>query len=174
MEIKKLSWLHRHQYDSLPNEYKELKKEFNTLNTSLSKKVKRKSKIEDELVELKYDIKELSITHNNLFKKLEFINKTYTPQMYLTSYTKVEGGGEYCQMIIKYLSTTKSIYLGTPIKIIKTFHTHIDNLNDKNYQYKVSEFLKPIITQHFIKLNDPKLFLRNTFRLKDIIEILDN
>ena len=66
MEIKKLSWLHRHQYDSLPNEYKELKKEFNTLNTSLSKKVKRKSKIEDELVELKYDIKELSITHNNL------------------------------------------------------------------------------------------------------------
>ena len=174
MEIKKLSWLHRHQYDSLPNEYKELKKEFNTLNTSLSKKVKRKSKIEDELVELKDEIKEFSISHNYLFKKLEFINKKYTPQIYLTTYSKKEGGGEYCQMIIKYLGFIKNIYLGTPIKIIKTFHTHIENLNDKNYQYKVSEFLKPIISQHFIKINDPKYFLRNTFRLKDIIELLDN
>ena len=57
MEIKKLSWLHRYQYDSLPNEYKELKNEFNTLNTLLKRKIKRKSKIETELDNLNGEIK---------------------------------------------------------------------------------------------------------------------
>ena len=171
MEIKKLSWLHRYQYDSLPKEYKGLKNEFNTINTQLNRMIKRKSKIENELVDLNNDIRISSKQHNELYKKLEFINKTYTASMYLTSYSK-NGVGEYVQIIVKYLGQTKSIYLGSKIKILTSFNKHIPNLNEKNYQYKVGEYLKPIITQHFIKLSDPKSFLSNTFRLKDIINII--
>ncbi len=171
MEIKKLSWLHRYQYDSLPNEYKELKNEFNTLNTLLKRKIKRKSKIETELDNLNGEIKTHSKQHNELYYKLEFINKKYTPQSYLINYSK-NNKGEYNQLIIKYLGTTKSIYLGTSTKIISIFKKHIPNLNENNYQFKIGVFLKPIISKHFIKLNDPKSFLRNTFRLKDIIELI--
>tara|TARA_R110000796_G_scaffold127343_2_gene242643 strand:- start:191 stop:715 length:525 start_codon:yes stop_codon:yes gene_type:complete len=171
MEIKKLSWLHRYQYDNLPNSYKELKKEFNTLNTLLNRKVKRSDKIKNEIVELRDEIRLLHTQHNSIFKKLEFINKNYTPNSYLTTYQK-NNKGEYVQLIVKYLGETKSIYLGNKEKIIKTFEDYIPSLNEKNYKYKVGKYLEPIITTHFIQLNDPKSFLRNSYKLIDIVEVI--
>ena len=173
MELKRLSWLHSYQYNSLPSEYKVMKKDYNKIRSELLRKIKRLDKIKDEVKCLNDEIGILSQKHNKLFRELEFINKSYNPKIYLNTYSKI-GKGEYCQLIIKSMNTTKTIYLGSKSKIIGSFYNYIPNLTINNYEYKVSEFLKPIITQHFIKLNNPKSFLSNTFRLKDIIELLDS
>ena len=72
MELKKLSWLYRSQYDLLPKEYKEMKKEFNTLTTSLNRKGRRLNKIIDEIEVLRNEIRIGSKNHNQLYNKLEF------------------------------------------------------------------------------------------------------
>ena len=172
MEIKRLSWLHDYQYESLPKEYQELKKEFNTLNTSLKKKSRRLDKIKEEIKELKSNIKIESQRHNQLYLELEFINKTYTPKSYLQVYSK-NGKGEYLQVIVKYLNTTKTIYLGSKVKVINSLSNYIPNLNEKNYVFKIGNFLSPLISKHFIKLNNPKEFLSFTYKMKDILEVLE-
>ena len=139
MEIKRLSWLHNHQYDSLPKNYKEKKKEFNSLTTLLNRKVKRLNKIKDEIEVLRNDIRINSKKHNQLYNELEFINKSYTPKSYLQSYSK-NGKGEYLQIIVKYLNTTKTIYLGSKIKVISKLGKYIDNLSEKNFKYKIGVF----------------------------------
>ena len=172
MELKKLSWLHRYQYDLLPKEYKELKNEYNSLTTSLSKKIKRYDKIKNEIEVLINDIRIESKNHNQLHKELEFINKSYKPKSYLQTYSKNDKG-EYLQLIVKYLNTTKTIYLGSKIKVISKFGRYIDNLSEKNYEYKIGVFLSSFITKHFIKFDNPKHFLSLTFKMKNIIEILE-
>ena len=172
MEIKRLSWLHDYQYKSLPKEYQKLKNEFNTLNTSLKKKIRRLDKIEEEIKVLKSDIKIESQRHNQLYSQLEFINKKYTPKSYLQTYSK-NGKGEYLQVIVKYLNHPKTIYLGSKVKVINSLSNYIPNLNEKNYSFKIGNLLSPIIMEHFIKLDNPKQFLSLTYKMKDILEILE-
>ena len=81
MEIKKLSWLHRYQYDLLPNYYKDKKNEFNSLTTSLNRKVRRLDKIKEEIEVLKNDIKIESKQHNQLYNEL-----TLLPNMTIFGY----------------------------------------------------------------------------------------
>ena len=171
MEIKRLSWLHDYQYESLPKEYKDLKNEFNTLNTSLKRKSRRLDKIVEEMNGLKRDIKIEFQQHNQLHSRLQFINKKYTPKSYLQTYSK-NGKGEYLQVIIKYLNTTKTIYLGSKKKVIDSLSNYIPNLNDKNYNLKIGDFISPVIMEHFIKLSNPKEFLSITYKMKDILEVL--
>jgi predicted RNase H-like nuclease (RuvC/YqgF family) len=172
MELKKLSWLHRYQYDLLPKEYKELKNEYNSLTTSLSKKIKRYDKIKNEIEVLRNNIRIGSKKHNQLYNKLEFINKSYTPKSYTQCYSK-NGKGEYLQIIVKYLSNTKTIYLGSKMKVIIKLDKYINNLNEKNFEYKIGNFLSPIINKHFIKFSNPKKFQNTTYTFKDIIEVLE-
>ena len=172
MVLKKLSWLHDYQYESLPNEYKGLKNEFNSLTTSLNRKSRRLSKIIDEVGVLKNEIRVESKRHNQLHSQLEFTNKSYTPKSYLQTYSK-NGRGEYLQLIVKYLNTTKTIYLGSKPKVIIGLDKYINNLNDKNYCFKVGSLLSPLIMKHFIKFNNPKEFLGSTYKMKDILEVLE-
>ena len=90
MELKKLSWLHRYQYDLLPKEYKELKNEYNSLTTSLSKKIKRYDKIKNEIEVLRNDIRIESKNHNQLHKELEFINVTKKEISNNTAFKKID------------------------------------------------------------------------------------
>ncbi len=172
MELKKLSWLYRSQYDLLPKEYKEMKKEFNTLTTSLNRKGRRLNKIIDEIEVLRNEIRIGSKNHNQLYNKLEFINKSYTPKTYTQSYSK-NGKGEYLQIIVKYLGNTKTIYLGSKMKVIIKLGKYISNLSEKNFEYKIGNFLSPIINKHFIKFNNPKEFQNLKYTFKDIIEVLE-
>ena len=118
MEIKKLSWLHREQYDSLPINYRDLKRQFNDSHTELKRKNKRYLKIKDEINELKNELRILSKQHNKLYNKLEFINKSYTLKSYLQSYSK-NGKGEYLQIIVKYLN----ISLKNPTEFLSKTYT---------------------------------------------------
>ena len=173
MEIKKLSWLHREQYDSLPVDYRDLKRKFNDSHTELKRKNKRFLKIKDEINQLKNELRVLSRQHNKLYNKLEFINKSYTPKSYLQSYSK-NGKGEYLQIIVKYLNTSKTIYLGTKSKILIKLDPYIENLNGNNYKFKIGNFLSPIILKSFINLKNPTEFLSKTYTMGNIMEVLDN
>ena len=48
-----------------------------------------------------------------------------------------------------------------------------NNLNEKNFEYKIGNFLSPIINKHFIKFSNPKKFQNTTYTFKDIIEVLE-
>ena len=172
MEIKKLSWLHRYQYDLLPKYYKDKKNEFNSLTTSLNRKIKRLDKIKEEIELLRSDIRIENKQHNQLYNELEFLSKKYTPKSYLQNYSK-NGKGEYLQLIVKYLNTTKTIYLGSKPKVIEKLSKYIKNLNETNYSFKISSLLSPLFLNHFISFHNPKEFLSLTYKFKDIIEKLE-
>ena len=172
MEIKKLSWLHRYQYDLLPKYYKDKKNEFNSLTTSLNRKIKRLDKIKEEIELLRSDIRIENKQHNQLYNELEFLSKKYNPKSYLQNYSK-NGKGEYLQLIVKYLNTTKTIYLGSKPKVIEKLSKYIKNLNETNYSFKISSLLSPLLLNHFISFHNPKEFLSLTYKFKDIIEKLE-
>ncbi len=173
MVLQKLSWLHDYQYELLPNEYKGLKNEFNSLTTSLNRKSRRLNKILNEISVLKNEIQIETKKHNKLYSQLEFINKTYSPKSYLITYSK-NGRGEYLQLVVKYLNSTKTIYLGSKPKVITSLDKYVKNLNDMNYGFKICSFLSPLIMKHFIKFNNPKEFLGSTYKMKDILEVLES
>ena len=50
---------------------------------------------------------------------------------------------------------------------------YVKNLNDMNYGFKICSFLSPLIMKHFIKFNNPKEFLGSTFKMKDILDVLE-
>ena len=75
--------------------------------------------------------------------------------------------------MVKYLNTSKTIYLGSKLKVINSLSNYIPNLNEKNYVFKIGNFLSPLISKHFIKLNNPKEFLSFTYKMKDILEVLE-
>ena len=125
MELKRLSWLHSYQYNSLPSEYKVMKKDYNKIRSELLRKIKRLDKIKDEVKCLNDEIGILSQKHNKLFRELDFINKLMILKNDTKKYNEMQNGCK--NLAIKFDRKLLSYKM---LKIIKILTINTRNINN--------------------------------------------
>ena len=177
--FKRLSWLHRYQYDSLPQNHKNEVKEFRTNHTVVNKLSKRKIKILNELKEINSELTPLKKKQNELYHKVKFINKNFKPTTTITIYSKknnkdelFKGENRYVQCVVKIRGFSKTIYCGTVSKVKDHLSNMLNNDCSNLREVSVKIELKSIIDKvlpHFIKLEEIEEFTKVKIPIKEIV-----
>tara|TARA_B100000768_G_C11099323_1_gene298379 strand:- start:72 stop:644 length:573 start_codon:yes stop_codon:yes gene_type:complete len=166
---KILDYIKNVDYDSLPQSYKDLRQQLTDVGKQYDKINRDKKKLNDKLQIIYKEQKSVSKEYTKLYKQLEVFNKSYSPKCYVISQLKKEI--TYLSFKIEYTKTT-SIYLGKKDVVFNQLQPYIKNLNDKNYKYKINDFLTKKISE-LIDYDDPNWLDKNKVNLNTILNTME-
>lgn len=168
---KILDYIKNVDYDSLPQSYKDLRQQLTDVGKQYDKLKRDKKKLNDKLQIIYKEQKSVSKQYTKLYNELKFINKSYSPKCYVIEQKKINIS--YLYLKIDHTKTT-TIFLGNKDEVINILlQPHIKNLNNKNYKFKINDFLTPIISQ-LISYDDPNWLSNNKLNLKIILSSLND
>jgi len=168
---KILDYIKNVDYDSLPQSYKDLRQQLTDVGKQYDKLKRDKKKLNDKLQIIYKEQKSVSKQYTKLYNELKFINKSYSPKCYVIEQKKKNI--PYLYLKIDHTKTT-TIFLGNKDEVISILlQQHIKNLNNKNYKFKINDFLTPIISE-LISYDDPNWLSNNKLNLKIILSSLND
>lgn len=166
---KILDYIKNVDYDSLPQSYKDLRQQLTDVGKQYDKLKRDKKKLTDKLQTIYKDQKLVSKEYTKLYKQLEVFNKSYSPKCSVIE--QLKNNIPYLYIKIDHTKST-SRYLGKKDVVLNQLQPYIKNLNNKNYKFKINDFLTSKISE-LIDYDDPNWLDKNKVNLNIILKTME-